>query len=460
MNDAVLKPLLVIEDNPALQKQLKWAFDGYQVYFAEHRTGALQLLQQHQPHVVTLDLGLPPDTANASEGLAILGEILRLSPHTRVIVVTGNDDRQVALRAIALGAYDFYQKPVDPEVLALIVDRANNLYDLEAENRRLSAMQGGSALDGIVYSSRGMLEVCNMTRKVAPTDVGVLITGESGTGKELVARALHGLGDRSQGPFVAINCAAIPETLLESELFGYEKGAFTGAVRQSPGKIEHAGGGTFFLDEIGDLPLSLQAKLLRFLQEHTIERLGGHRPIPVDVRVVCATHRNLRELIRDGGFREDLYYRVSEIVIHIPPLREREGDRLLLARTFLRKYADLGKHTLAGFTDQACASVENYAWPGNVREMENRVKRAVVMAEGRLITEQDLGLQAETANLSLNLREARARAERKVILRALDINNHNMSHAAEALGISRPSLYNLMKKLGLNGAETDAGEGW
>jgi two-component system, NtrC family, response regulator len=457
MNDSALKPLLVIEDNPALQKQLKWAFDEYQVYLAENRNEALQLLQ-HQPHVVTLDLGLPPDTANASEGLAILEEILRLAPHTKVVVVTGNDDRQIALRAIALGAYDFYQKPVDPEVLALIVDRASNLYDLEAENRRLSVMQGASALDGIVYSSRGMLEVCNMTRKVAPADVGVLVTGESGTGKELIARALHGLSERNQGPFVAVNCAAIPETLLESELFGYEKGAFTGAVRQNPGKIEHASGGTFFLDEIGDLPQSLQAKLLRFLQEHTIERLGGHRSIPVDVRVVCATHHNLRDRIRDGSFREDLYYRISEIVIHIPPLREREGDRLLLARTFLRKYAELGKRGLSGFTEKACASMENHDWPGNVREMENRVKRAVVMAEGRMVTEQDLGLQMERGNQSLNLREARAQAERKVIRRALDINNHNMSHAAEALGISRPSLYNLMKKLGLSGADIDSGD--
>jgi len=459
MTDNSLKPLLVIEDNPGLQKQLKWAFDGYQVHFAETRAAALDQLRQHKPHVVTLDLGLPPDTANASEGLAVLEGILQEAPYTKIIVVTGNDDRQVALKAIELGAYDFYQKPIDPEVLALIVDRASSLYDLEAENRRLNADRSGNVLDGIIYSSRGMLGVCRMIEKVGPTDAATLITGESGTGKELVARALHGLSERRAGPFVAVNCAAIPDTLLESELFGYEKGAFTGAVRQNQGKIEHASGGSFFLDEIGDMPLSLQAKLLRFLQEHTIERLGSHRSIPIDVRVICATHHDLRELISEGTFREDLFYRVSEIVINIPPLREREGDRLLLARTFLEKYSAESKRTFRGFSDQACARLESYEWPGNVREMENRVKRAVVMAEGMTVTAQDLGLEDEHGGLSLNLREAREQAERKVIQQALDVSNYNMSHAAEALGVSRPSLYNLMKKLGLSGAGNVAGNG-
>lgn len=455
MNDSNLKPLLVVEDNPGLQKQLKWAFSGYQVYFAENRADAIDLLQQHRPHVVTLDLGLPPDTANASEGLAALGQILELEPHTKVIVVTGNDDQAVALRAVALGAYDFYQKPVDPEVLALIVDRADSLYELEQENRRLLSEKTGSVLDGIVYSSPAMFEACRMLEKVGPADVTTLITGESGTGKELFARALHSLSQRRSGPFVAVNCAAIPETLLESELFGYEKGAFTGAVRQNPGKIEHASGGTFFLDEIGDMPMSLQAKMLRFLQEHMVERLGGHKEIPVDVRVVCATHHDLRELISSGEFREDLYYRISEIVIQIPALRERDGDRLLLARSFLEKYARENGRNFRGFSEQACNCIESYPWPGNVREVENRVKRAVVMSEGKTISAADLGLQADGGRLSLSLREAREAAERQVIQRALDINNYNMSHTAEALGISRPSLYNLMKKLNMEAMENN-----
>jgi len=453
MNNSHLKPLLVVEDNPGLQKQLKWAFEGYEVLIADTREAAIELLQRHWPHVVTLDLGLPPDSANASEGLAALEQILQLAPHTKVIVVTGNDAQEVALKAVSLGAYDFYQKPIDPEVLALIVDRASNLYELEAENRRLLAERSGSALDGIIYASGPMRAACRMIEKVGPSDATTLITGESGTGKELFARALHGLSARRNGPFVAVNCAAIPETLLESELFGYEKGAFTGAVRQNPGKIEYASGGTFFLDEIGDMPLSLQAKMLRFLQQHEVERLGGHKPIAVDVRIICATHRDLKELIKSGGFREDLYYRISEIVIPIPALREREGDVLLLARSFLEKFASENGRRFRGFSEQARASIEAYDWPGNVREMENRVKRSVVMAEGNTITAQDLGLQERPVPLSLSLREAREEAERKVIQRALDINNYNMSHTAEALGISRPSLYSLMKKLEMEGID-------
>ena len=451
MNDSSLKPLLVVEDNPALQKQLKWAFNGYEVHIADSRESAVEQLQRYRPHVVTLDLGLPPDTANASEGLAALEQMLNIAPFTKVIVVTGNDAREVALKAVALGAYDFYQKPVDPDVLSLMVDRASSLYDLEAENRRMLAERSGNALDGIIYTSAEMQEACRMIEKVAPTDVTTLITGESGTGKELFARALHGLSSRRDGPFVAVNCAAIPETLLESELFGYEKGAFTGAVRQNPGKIEYASGGTFLLDEIGDMPMLLQAKMLRFLQLHEVERLGGHKQIPIDVRVICATHRDLQDLIRAGSFREDLYYRISEIVIHIPALRERAGDRLLLARSFLEKYSRENGRRFRGFSDHACESIEAYDWPGNVREMENRVKRSVVMAEGNTISTLDLGLTDDAGTtMSLSLRAAREEAERKVILRALDINSYNMSHAAEALEISRPSLYNLMKKLGMD----------
>jgi len=448
-----LRPLLVVEDNPGLQKQLKWAFEGYQVYLAADRESALQQLQQHQPPVVTLDLGLPPDPANASEGLAALAEMLRIAPETKIIVVTGNDDRSNALKAIALGAYDFYQKPVDPEILALIVNRASSLHELEMENRRLAAESGGRGLDGIVCSSPSMLAACRMVEKVGPTDVTALIRGDSGTGKELFARALHQLSSRRNGAFVAVNCAAIPETLLESELFGYEKGAFTGAVRQTPGKIEYADGGTFFLDEIGDMPLTIQAKLLRFLQERSIERLGGPKSIPVDVRVLCATHQDLSNAIRTGGFREDLYYRISAIVIEVPSLREREGDSLLLARVFLDRYALENGRKFTGFAQDALEQIQAYSWPGNVRELENRVRRAVILAEGRQITAGDLGFETTVESPGLDLRHAREAAERTVILRALGIHNQNMSHTAAALGISRPSLYNLMKKLDIGTVE-------
>jgi len=456
MTEKDLKPLLVVEDNPGLQKQLKWAFEGYQVYLAGDRETALELLQQYRPRVVTLDLGLPPDPANASEGLQALSEILQLAPHTKVIVVTGNDDRQNALKAVSLGAYDFYQKPVDPDILALIVDRACSLSELEEEHRRLVTQTSTSPLDGIVGSSEKMLAACRMVEKIAPSDVATLLLGESGSGKELFARALHNLSPRCDQPFMAVNCAAIPENLLESELFGYEKGAFTGAVKQTPGKIEHASGGTFFLDEIGDMPPALQAKMLRFLQERVVDRIGGRTPIPVDVRVICATHHDLDQAIKDGLFREDLYYRVSEIVIPIPALRERDADRVLLAQIFLDRFSSENSRDFRGFTDAALESIEGYRWPGNVRELENRVKRAVILAEGKQITAQDLGFEAGSESLSLDLRAARETAERSVIQRALLANKNNMSHAAKALGVSRPSLYNLMNKLGMSGSGTDA----
>jgi len=335
MASNTLKPLLVIEDNPGIQKQLKWSFEGYKVYLAGDRESAISQLKKHDIPVVTLDLGLPPDPANASEGLAALKEILQLSPHTKVIVVTGNDDRQNALEAISHGAYDFYQKPIEPDVLGLIVDRAYQLYELEEENRRLALENRDSPLDGIIGASTPMLAACRLVEKVGPTDATSLVLGESGTGKELFARALHRLSSRRKKPFVALNCAAIPDNLLESELFGYERGAFTGAVKQTKGKIEVATGGTLFLDEIGDMPMSLQAKMLRFLQERVIERLGGRSTIEVDVRIICATHRNLDQLIKSGEFREDLFYRISEIIIEIPTLRDRVGDKALLAQTFL-----------------------------------------------------------------------------------------------------------------------------
>jgi len=445
-----LKPLLVVEDNPGLQKQLKWSFEGYQVYLAGDRASAIELLQQHHMPVVTLDLGLPPEPANASEGLATLKEILKLAPHTKAIVVTGNDDRQNALEAISHGAYDFYQKPIEPDVLGLIVDRAYQLYELEEENRRLALEGCDSPLDGIIGASAAMLAACRLVEKVGPTNATSLVLGESGTGKELFARALHRLSPRKDKPFVALNCAAIPENLLESELFGYERGAFTGAAKQTKGKVETASGGTFFLDEIGDMPLPLQAKMLRFLQERVIERLGGRNTIEVDVRIICATHHKLGQLIESGKFREDLFFRISEIVIEIPALRDREGDKALLAQTFLNNFSEQNGRSFRGFADSARAEIDAYEWPGNVRELENRVKRAVVLAEGKQIVATDLGFAEDESHLQLlNLRDARERVEREVIQRALSIYNNNVTHAAEALGISRPSLYSLIKKLGM-----------
>jgi two-component system NtrC family response regulator len=453
MTEPGLKPLLVVEDNPGLQKQLKWAFEGYEVHVAVDPESAIEQLKRFHPGVVTLDLGLPPDPANASVGLQLLEDMLHLAPHTKIIVVTGNDDRQNALRAIQLGAYDFYQKPVEPDILGLIVDRAAGLYALEEENRRLAARASSSPLDGIVCASNEMLAACRMVEKVGPSEATTLILGESGTGKELVARALHGTSARRDKPFTAVNCAAIPDSLLESELFGYERGAFTGAVKQTIGKIEYANGGTLFLDEIGDMPLALQAKLLRFLQERVIERIGGRETIPVDVRVLCATHHDLQRAIQEEKFREDLYYRVSEIVISVPALREREGDQVLLAQTFLDRYSQEKGRSFRGFSSAALEQIDNYPWPGNVRELENRIKRAVILAEGQQITAVDLGFECEEeATDSLDLRAAREAVERQVVKRALAIYGNNMSQAAEALGVSRPSLYSLMKKLNVQGA--------
>ncbi len=449
MTDKNLKPLLAVEDNPGLQKQLKWSFEGYKVYLAGDRISAIQLLKQHKAPVVTLDLGLPPDPANAREGLAALDEILAIAPHTKVIVVTGNDDRQNALKAISLGAYDFYQKPVEPEILGLIVDRAYNLYELEEENRRLATQGSSSPLDGIIGASPKMLAACRMVEKVGPSEATTLVLGESGTGKELIAQALHRLSPRSDEPFVTLNCAAIPDNLLESELFGYEKGAFTGAVKQTPGRIETANGGTIFLDEIGDMPMPLQAKMLRFLQERIIERIGGRSSIAVDVRIICATHHNLEQSLKEGLFREDLYFRISTIVIEVPPLRERESDKLLLAQTFLDMFSRKNGRSFRGFTNEARAEIDVYPWPGNVRELENKVKRAVVLAEGNRITAEDLGFVDGSEPLSLNLREAREQTERQIIRRALEIHDNNVTRAAEAMDISRPLLYKLVKKLGM-----------
>ena len=446
------RKLLIVEDDPGLLSQLKWCFEGYDVVTAEDRNTAIAELRRHEPMVVLQDLGLPPNPEGVDEGLATLQELLTLSPHTKVIVVTGHGDQENALKSVALGAYDFYQKPVDTDTLQLLVERAFNITELEGENRRLQSLASESPLDGIVAASEGMLSVCRMIEKVAPTDVTTLLLGESGTGKELLARALHRLSPRAEQRFVAINCAAIPENLLESELFGHEKGAFTGAVKQIPGKVELADGGTLFLDEIGDMPLALQAKMLRFLQERVIERVGGREEISVDVRVVCATNQNPIELIREDLFREDLYYRVSEITIDIPPLKDREEGRLILARSILAKYANQQRRTIVGFTDDANDAIESYSWPGNVRELENKIKGAVIMADGKQITAADLGIDGiESGEVdSLNLREVRQRAESKAIRTTLMKSYGNISRAAEQLGVTRPTLYDLLNKYGLS----------
>jgi len=441
------RKLLIIEDDVGLQRQLAWTFEDYEVLSATDRESALALVTSAAPPVVTLDLGLPPDPNGASEGLAALDRIRQIAPHTKVIVVTGSDERAHALQAIGLGAYDFYQKPIDADTIRLIVNRAHNLYALEAENRRLQQMAQRSPLPGLITASPSMLHVSSTVEKVAPTSVSVLLLGESGTGKEVIARALHDLSSRNGKRFVAINCAAIPENLLESELFGHEKGAFTGAHKQVVGKIELADKGTLFLDEIGDMPMPLQAKLLRFVQERVLERIGGRSEIPVDVRIICATHRKPEELIKASQFREDLYYRLSELVIKIPPLRERTGDPVLLAHHFLNVVNQQSGRNVKGFASAAVAALASYPWPGNVRELENRVKRAVIMAEGTHISNADLDLPPAdpSAAQPVTLKQARERAEREAVQSALTQASGNVTQAAKLLDVSRPTIYDLMR---------------
>ena len=451
MSDTIKRKLLVVEDDPGLQRQYKWNFEDYDVEIAGTRGEALEIVRRDKPAVVTLDLGLPPDEDGTSEGLACLEEILAEAPHTKVIIASGHGARESALQSISSGAYDFYQKPVDPDELGMIVERAYRLSDLEEENRRLAAGQQSSRLNNVITASESMNKVCNIVERVAPTNVTVMLLGASGTGKELLARALHDLSDRKDKPFVAINCAAIPENLLESELFGYEKGAFTGAVKQTLGKIEVANGGTLFLDEIGDLPFPLQVKLLRFLQERVIERIGGRKEIPVDVRVVCATHQDLESHIAENLFREDLFYRLSEIVINIPPLAEREGDAVLLAHNFLNKFNKELKRSVKGFAKEAISVISGYNWPGNVRELENRIKRAVIMCEGSKIEAPDLELAVdEMEEELLNLKQIREMADMKAIRKALANANGNVSHAAKLLGVSRPTFYGLIKQYNIS----------
>lgn len=443
--------ILLVEDDIGLQKQLKWSLEDYELLIAGDREAALVQLRRFEPAVVLLDLGLPPDPDGATEGLATLQQILQLCPASKIIVVTGNQDRSNAVQAISLGAFDFYHKPFEEQILKLVIDRAFRVYDLEQENRVLSQRSRAEPLQGLITSDPEMLKICRTIEKVAPSDASVLLLGESGTGKEVLARGLHELSPRAKERFIAINCAAIPENLLESELFGYEKGAFTGASKQTIGKIEYAHHGTLFLDEIGDLPMPLQAKLLRFLQERVIERLGGRGEIPVDVRVVAATHQNLAEQIKTGQFREDLFYRLAEISVMIPPLRDRQGDRSLLAHALLERLVQTQGRPLRGFAPEALQAIETHPWPGNVREMENTIKRAVIMSDGPKVMLGDLGLitDEELENEPLNLRQVRDEAERGAVIRALARCNANVAQAAELLGVSRPTLYDLMNRFGL-----------
>jgi two-component system, NtrC family, response regulator len=436
--------LLIVEDDRGLQSQLRWHFDQYETVFAENRQDAIAALRLHEASVIIQDLGLPPDEDGTDEGFKCIQDILRISPTSKIIVMTGKTDHENAIRAVGMGAYDFYQKPVDANTLDLIVQRAFHIYELEAENRRLS-LNSQAPLAGLITNDPQMLKICRQLEKISPTVVTCTLLGESGTGKEVMARAIHQLSPRKNNRFVAINCAAVPENLIESELFGYEKGAFTGANKLTIGKVETAHEGTLFLDEIGDMPLNLQAKLLRFLQERVIERVGGRTEIPVDVRVICATNKDLQKMSQEGTFREDLYYRICEMTVDIPPLRARQGDKALLARHFQLKFSSELSQNVVGFTADAIEAIEGYNWPGNIREMENKIKRAVIMADGKYITREDLGL-AEAGDLSLNLRHVRQEAEKNAILRALSMTDNNISAAAKLLGITRPTFYDLVKK--------------
>ena len=449
----LLPKLLIVEDDEGLQAQLKWAYEDFDVTIVGNRQDALTALRAEEPAVVTLDLGLPPDPDGTTEGFAVLDAIMALKPDTKVIVASGHGARESALHAIERGAYDFYQKPIDIEALGLIVRRAMNLHLIEQENRHLASRVGEdkTVLGSLITAAPEMVKVARTIERVAKTNVSVMLLGASGTGKELLAKGLHDASDRSAGAFVAINCAAIPENLLESELFGHEKGAFTGAVKTTEGKIEQAHGGTLFLDEVGDIPLPLQVKLLRFLQERTIERIGGRKHIAVDTRIVCATHQDLEAMIAEAQFREDLFYRLAEIVIKIPSLAERAGDPTLLAKAFLKRFAGEMNPQVTGFAKDALVAIDGWGWPGNVRELENRIKRAVIMADSKLVGAEDLDLEnaGDEDKLPLNLKFAREQSDRKIIRHALARSEGNISSTAKMLGISRPTLYDLLKQYDL-----------
>jgi two-component system, NtrC family, response regulator len=437
-----LRQILLVEDDDGLRRQMQWALEGYKVLAASNAAEALRQFGG-DVSLVILDLGLPPDRDGASEGLKVLDAVLNQAPQTKLIILSGNSDRSVALSAVERGAFDFISKPVEIDVLKLIIDRAFRVFDLEKENQALR-LSRDQRLPGIVYGSEAMERVARIIERVSRTDATVMILGESGTGKELVAGALHNLSARAQAKLVAINCASIPENLLESELFGHERGAFTGAIKQTRGKFELADKGTLFLDEIGDMPLPLQAKLLRFLQSREFERVGGRQMLSVDVRVISATNQPLGTLVAEGKFREDLYYRLNEIQLDLPPLRDREGDVVILAQYFLNLFTRDLSRSLRGFTEEALAALSDYKWPGNIRELENRLKRAVIMADGPLITPQDLELAAGAKARSLNLRDHMQKLESALLNEALAAAEGNVSKAAKLMGISRQQIYNMM----------------
>ncbi len=441
------RKLLILENDRALRRELEQIFSDLDVTVSETSDQALVIIRRVEPDVVLFDLGHAREPSLAAQGLELLRQILNIAPDTKIIAMTEHDARELAVAAVGLGAADFYHMPLDAGVLSIVVRRAFRIRELEEENWRLREQTGAMALEGIIGVSDPMRSLGRAIEKVAPTSATVLLLGDSGTGKELLARALHRLSDRSHQPFVAINCAAIPDTLLESELFGYEKGAFTGAAKRTIGKLESADGGTVFLDEIGEMPASLQAKLLRVLQERTVERIGGRIPIPLDLRIVCATNRNLDALISSGSFRDDLFYRISEVTIRVPPLRERQGDSMLLAQFLLQEMSvRFGKPT-RGLAPDAIRAIQAHRWPGNVRELENRIKGAVIMAEGAVVTASDLGLQDPGDDPEyLNLRVARQRAESQAVRQALAVSRGNLSRASELLGVTRPTLYDLLEK--------------
>jgi two-component system NtrC family response regulator len=444
-----------VEDDEAALRQLRWTFDSWEVHGVRERSAALAACREQVFPVVLLDLGLPPDPDGASEGLRALGELLAISPDTKVIVVTGREERANALRAVELGAFDYYRKPVDPDEIRILVQRAFQLHQLQAENRRLARGAGREPLPGVVGVSGAMRDVCRTVERAATSRISMLLVGESGTGKEVIARAIHALSPRSAGPFVALNCAAIPEGLLESELFGHERGAFTGADRRVLGRFETAHGGTLFLDEVGEVPAATQVKLLRFLQDRVIQRIGGREDIPVDVRLVSATNRPVRSLAGgDGALREDLFYRLSELLVEVPPLRERPEDAVALAQHFLEKYRPERERPLEGLASDAIAAIAIHPWPGNVRELENRMKRAIVLAEGPRIGARDLDIEGDEVSPAgdTTLRTAVSVAERDSLLRAWVQSGHNVSRAARLLGVSRPKLYKLLREHGLRGA--------
>ena len=449
----IARNLLIVEDDPGLQSQMRWCFEGTEVFVADNYDDAIQTIKKNQVQVVTLDLGLPPDPGGTSEGFRLLEAVRNRFPNIKIVVITGREEQEHAVTAIANGAYDYYQKPIDGTTLKFAVDRAFTLANLEEQHRVLMSQhdEPNMPLEGLIATSSVMMDVCNQVKRVAPSDINVLITGETGTGKEIIATNIHRLSERNEGPLVTINCAAIPENLLESELFGHEKGSFTGAHARKIGKVEAAHGGTLFLDEIGDMPLQLQAKILRFLQERRFERVGSNSPQDADVRVVSATHRDLQGMIGSGDFREDLYYRLSELDIRLPALRERGSDVLLIAEKLLQN--NQGDRKLR-FNSQALAALESAEWPGNIRELENRVRRAAILAESEAVTAADLQLAEGTAEddddvVLRPLKEIRAEAERAAIALAISRTNGNISETSRILGVSRPTLYNLMNKYGI-----------